>query len=301
MRPTPSASTTPVWHTLSPPVIFSNPLFAIPARDRAAWRQRILVVDDDSLVQEVVTLFLCDAYDISHATTWAEALAVLRREPIALIVLDYRLPDRTGLDVLTELKATRPALPVIMMTGYGSEWICASAFKLGVRDYITKPANAIELVAAVRRILREASEQDGGSEHTDEHDGAQLAARAFTVRSDVSIQKVTGLIQQRYWDELSLSGLAREVGMSKYRLSHRFREVMGVTFRSYLTRVRLERAKTLLTSGNASITEVAQRVGFGDLPRFDKLFKRYTGMTPSGYRTRGVRAATSTTNRARDY
>ena len=294
MRPSPSASTTPVCHTLSPAVIFSNPLFAIPVRDRAAWRQRILIVDDDSLVQEVVTLFLCDAYDISHATTWAEALAVLRREPIALIVLDYRLPDRTGLDVLTELRVTRPVLPIIMMTGYGSEWICASAFKLGVRDYITKPANAIELVAAVRRILREAS--DGSSEHTDEHDGAQPAVRAFTVRSDVSIQKVTGLIQQRYWDELSLSGLAREVGMSKYRLSHRFREVMGVTFRSYLTRVRLERAKTLLTSGNASITEVAQRVGFGDLPRFDKLFKRYTGITPSGYRTRGVRAATSTKN-----
>ncbi len=222
-----------------------NPLFTIPVRDGAAWRQRILVVDDDSLLQEVVTLFLCDAYDISHATTWAEALAVLRREPIALVVLEYRLPDRTGLDVLTELKTTRPALPVIMLTGYGSEWICASAFKLGVRDYLTKPANAVELVAAVHRILREASEPDGSSEHTDEHDGASLAARAFTVRSDVSIQKATGLIQQRYWDELSLSGLAREVGMSKYWLSHRFREVLGVTFRNYLTRVRLERAKTL--------------------------------------------------------
>ena len=94
-----------------------------------------------------------------------------------------------------------------------------------------------------------------------------------------------GLIQQRYWDQVSLPALARQVGMSKYRLSHRFREVLGVTFRDYLLRVRLERAKALLAAGHVSITEVAQNVGFGDLPRFDRVFKRYTGVTPSVYRS----------------
>ena len=72
--------------------------------------------------------------------------------------------------------------------------------------------------------------------------------------------------------------------MSKCRLSHRFHEVLGITFRDYLLRVRLERAKVLLANGHASITEVAQNVGFGDLPRFDKVFKRYTGVTLSAYR-----------------
>lgn len=74
--------------------------------------------------------------------------------------------------------------------------------------------------------------------------------------------------------------------MSKFWLSHRFHEAMGITFRDYLTKIRLERAKALLATGDASITEVAQMVGFGDLPRFDKLFKRYTGLTPSAYRIR---------------
>jgi len=94
-----------------------------------------------------------------------------------------------------------------------------------------------------------------------------------------------GLIQQRYWDHLSLPELAHQVGMSKYRLSHRVREVLGVTFRDYLLRVRLERAKVLLADGHVSVTEVAQIVGFGDLPRFDKVFKRYTSVTPSSYRS----------------
>jgi len=94
-----------------------------------------------------------------------------------------------------------------------------------------------------------------------------------------------GLIQQRYWDKVHLAVLARQVGMSKYRLSHRFREVLGVTFRDYLLQVRLERAKALLATDDVSISEVADMVGFGDLPRFDKVFKRDTGFTPSAYRT----------------
>lgn len=72
--------------------------------------------------------------------------------------------------------------------------------------------------------------------------------------------------------------------MSKYHLSHRFRETVGVTFRGYLLRTRLERAKILLSSTEESITEVAHAVGFGGLPRFDKHFKRYTRLTPSAYR-----------------
>jgi AraC-like DNA-binding protein len=99
------------------------------------------------------------------------------------------------------------------------------------------------------------------------------------------------LIQQRYWDQLSLGELARHVGMSRHRLSHRFREVLGVTFRGYLLQVRLERAKALLAAGHHSITEVAHDVGFGDLPRFDKMFKRYTGVTPSAYRSSSPRSS----------
>lgn len=239
---------------------------------------QILVVDDDVAVQEVLTLFLADVYKVWQVSTGAGALALVRREQIHLVVLDHRLPDRTGLDVLLELKSIRPDLPAIMLTGYGSEWICAAAFKLGISDYLPKPVNAVDLVTAVRRIL---STSDENSEYE--------AGSAWRIGSPVPpcipVQKVVGLIQKHYWDRLSLSRLAREVGMSKFRLSRRFREVIGVTFRDYLLRVRLERAKSLLANGRASITEVAQMVGFGDLPRFDKLFKRYTGFTPSAYRS----------------
>jgi two-component system, NtrC family, response regulator HydG len=115
--------------------------------------QRILAVDDDVTIQEVLTFFLGSTYEVKSATTGTDALAKVWNETVDLVVLDHRLPDCTGLDVLAELRTIRPSLPVVMLTGYGSEWICAAAFKLGVADYVQKPVNAVDLVAVVHRIL----------------------------------------------------------------------------------------------------------------------------------------------------
>lgn len=245
-------------------------------------RERILVVEDDRAVRELVALSLGDVYDVKGAITGAEALSIVRREPFAAVVLDYRLPDRTGLDVLTDIRSTEPGLPVIMMTGYGSESVCASALKLGIRDYFAKPFNVLDLRRSVRQILSD--EKKAGDETPGDRDQEPWPAGLSARQPDMAIQKAVVLIQQRYWDHLTLAGLAREVGMSKYWLSHRFKEVMGVTLREYLLRVRLEKARALLATAAVSITEVALTVGFGDLPRFDKLFKRSTGVTPSAYR-----------------
>ena len=243
--------------------------------------RRILVVDDDVTVQEVLTSFLGDAYAVTPATSGADALSKLSREPVDLVMLDHRLPDCTGLELLSKLRSIHPNLPVVMLTGYGSEWICAAAFKRGVSDYLQKPVNAVDLVGTVVRILPSGLE---GNEPW--HESQTL--RDFPAPLCIPLKRAMELIQQRYWDQVSLSSLALQVGMSKYHLSRRFREVLGVTFRDYLLSVRLERAKALLATGQVSITEVAQNVGFGDLPRFDKVFKRYTGVTPSAYRSLAI-------------
>jgi len=241
-------------------------------------RWEILAIDDDTIVQEILALFLGDQYRVTGAATAVDALRKLCCEPLDLVVLDHRLQDRTGLEILPELRSIRPRLPVIMLTGYGSEWICAAAFKLGVSDYLQKPVSAADLIAAVRRILSPAAEES-----------TQPAERSIPTGPRaplcMPVEQVIRRIQLRYWEHFSLSALAREVGMSKYRLSHRFHEVLGVTFRDYLLSVRLERAKALLAGGQGSITEVAQGVGFSDLPRFDRAFKLYTGLTPTVYRS----------------
>jgi YesN/AraC family two-component response regulator len=247
-------------------------------------------VEDNASVREVLELFFQNAsYDVQHAPTGAEALVALESGGFAAVVLDYRLPDCTGLDVLAAIKSRWPSLPVVMITGCGSEHVCASALKLGVRDYFSKPFNAFDLICSVRRILSGASragehrENVLGNELWERHEGSTAS-----MRHDLTIQQAMMLIQQRYWDVLSLSKLAHELRMSKYHLSRRFREVSGVTFREYLLAIRIEKAKELLPAKHLTVTQVAQTVGFSDLPRFDKLFKRSTGESPSTYRAQAL-------------
>jgi two-component system, response regulator YesN len=240
-------------------------------------RKQVLLVDDDQVLREVIELFLRDVYEVKTAATGMEALAVLQRQPIAVVVLDYRLPDRSGLEVLAEIRSIRPHIPVIMISGFGSEVICASAFKIGVDDYLPKPLDLAELTRCVHQVTSHETAGPGA--------GPTPLAGGEGRERNLAIQKVVAIVHRRYWEQLSLSTVAAEVAMSRYHLSHRFRAVMGTTFRAYLLRVRLERAKTLLARPEPRITEVALAVGFGDLCRFDKLFKRYTGVTPSHYRT----------------
>jgi YesN/AraC family two-component response regulator len=250
-------------------------------------RGAILVVDDDRAVRELVTLALGDAHRVQHAATADEALVTLNREPVAAVILDYYLPDRTGLEVLTDIRFLRPSIPIIMISGHGSERICAAAFKLGVVDYFPKPLDLFELVDRVKGVLPQRQQERPAHSDVDSCVDQPPAWRGpFAKRPDMSVQRAVTVIRHHYSDTVSLGHVAREVGISGCRLSRRFTQVMGLSFREYLLLVRLERAKELLASGHASITEIALAVGFGDLPRFDKLFKRYTHLTPSSYRSR---------------
>jgi DNA-binding NarL/FixJ family response regulator len=123
-------------------------------------RRRVLLVEDDDAVRDTLVLFMADVYDVESATTAAQALAVLRREPVAVVILDHRLPDRSGLDTLPEIHSLRPGVPVVMMTGFGSEMLCVSAFRQGVQDYLPKPVNRRDLLAAVSRAVGSSSGAD---------------------------------------------------------------------------------------------------------------------------------------------
>jgi len=241
---------------------------------------KVLLVEDDPRLSEVITLFLSETYEVRRAATGAEAIGILRREQVAAVLLDYRLPGQlSGLDVLAKVRSTHPRLPVIMMTGYGSELLVASALKLGISDYFTKPVNIDDILQSLRKIL-----SPGANGHAYSASTPLPPARSSTNVLDLSIQKLMKTIQIRAADDLSLADLARELGVSKYHLSYRFKKAVGVTFRSYVLRARIERAKGLLQDGHQSVTDVAFMVGFNDLARFDKLFKRHMGLTPSAYR-----------------
>src|SRR5689334_25020670 len=110
----------------------------------------ILVVDDESEIREGLELLLTsEGYGVSSAETGESGLAKLEEHPFDLLLLDVSLPDRNGIELLREIRARDPHLPVILITAYGSIEMARAAFKSGAQDYITKPWSNDELVTQV--------------------------------------------------------------------------------------------------------------------------------------------------------
>jgi AraC-like DNA-binding protein len=115
----------------------------------------------------------------------------------------------------------------------------------------------------------------------------------------VEIWKARNFIQRHSDEELSLTQVARAVGISPNYLSEKFKEVTGVNFVDYVARLRFEKACGLLHEVNLRISEIAFAVGFQSLSQFNRVFKKLAGKSPTQYRaaSSGRRLATSKIDR----
>ncbi|MGS2874962.1 response regulator [Enterobacter huaxiensis] len=116
----------------------------------------ILVVDDDTAVCELLQDVLNEhVFTVLVCHNGQDALSLVHQEPtIALVLLDMMLPDINGLQVLLQLQKQRPELPVVMLTGLGSESDVVVGLEMGADDYIGKPFNPRVVVARVKAVLR---------------------------------------------------------------------------------------------------------------------------------------------------
>ena len=117
---------------------------------------RILVVDDDPTVSEVVARYLeRDGYAVETVADGRVALDRALAEPPDLVVLDLMLPGVDGLEVCRRLRALAP-VPIVILTARGQESDRIVGLDLGADDYVSKPFSTKELVARVRAVLRRA-------------------------------------------------------------------------------------------------------------------------------------------------
>ncbi|MDX9755253.1 MAG: sigma-54 dependent transcriptional regulator [bacterium] len=114
----------------------------------------ILVVEDEASQRNALSLFLKKKnYHVLQAENQSQAIHCFETETIDLILTDMRLPDGSGEEILKQVKATRPDVPLIVMTAYGNTAQAVSAMRNGAVDYITKPLDLHELDLVIRREL----------------------------------------------------------------------------------------------------------------------------------------------------
>lgn len=128
-------------------------------------RPSLLVVDDDDVLRErLVRAFRERGYDAVGVANGDDALALAAADPPELAVVDLRMPGRSGLDVVRELVTLDPATLVVVLTGYGSIATAVEAMRMGAKHYLTKPADADEILRAFSASsIPSASESGGGA------------------------------------------------------------------------------------------------------------------------------------------
>ena len=116
-------------------------------------KNTILVVDDERGVRQSFKMVLKDEYQVSLAASGQEAIDILEKKPIDLVLLDILLPDVQGLELLKQIKEIDPNVEVIMVTAVKEVQTAVQAIKLGANEYIIKPFVVDDIVTAVDRAL----------------------------------------------------------------------------------------------------------------------------------------------------
>jgi YesN/AraC family two-component response regulator len=240
----------------------------------------VLIVDDSERVRSSLraaleaTARVVEAHDAERAL---QILASRDRDTIDLMLLDYVLPDRSGLDLLKITKRNWPRIPVIILTGFGSEDLAVQAFREGVKDYLRKP---IAIDALMKTVAATLASTDNAPRYP-RHLAERSADGAFV---HPNIHRALAFMHTHLSEPMSLGGIAREAGLSRFHFCRLFHHETGTSFHVYLQRLRVSRALELLRDPYLRVSEVAYAVGFNDVSHFDRTFRKAVGQSPTEYR-----------------
>ena len=119
---------------------------------------RILIIDDEDVILESLeTLLELEQYEVSTASDGAAGIAALDSKSFDLVLLDLMLPDRSGLDVLEDVRSRDRETPIVMLTAYGSIETAVQAIRFGATDFFTKPWNNEKLLLEIDQHIQRRS------------------------------------------------------------------------------------------------------------------------------------------------
>ena len=237
---------------------------------------RVLLVDDEIMIREgFKRLFDWEAHDcevVGEAADGMEALTQIDLLHPDIVIMDINIPFMNGLKVIQLSRIKHPDIAFVIVSGYDDFSYCREALRLQITDYILKPVNYGEFGTCIDNLKISLFERRVSTEEEPEK------------QDERTITGITKYLQEHLEEEMSLAILSEEFHLNAQYISQLFKNEIGVNFRTYLTNIRMEKAKKLLLSTALSVAEVAERSGYGDYRVFTMVFKKNEGITPSQFR-----------------
>ncbi|MGO4912647.1 two-component regulator propeller domain-containing protein [Leeuwenhoekiella sp. W20_SRS_FM14] len=241
----------------------------------------LLIVEDNAELRNYLKNELSSEYFILEASNGTEGLALASKKIPDLIITDVVMPELDGFAFCAQLKADLKTshIPLIMLTAKAmtEDWV--TGIDAGADVYLNKPFDMKILKAQLRQIIL--SRQVLFNKYLKDSNNVMIPENTSQLDKKF-ITKVLEYITTNISDEnLTVENLAEELNLSRSQLYRKIKALTGNSANEFLRKIRLEKAKELIESGNASISEVCFKVGFSSPSYFTKCFKAHFGILPT--------------------
>ncbi|WP_440118995.1 response regulator transcription factor [Paenibacillus sp. QZ-Y1] len=261
---------------------------------------KVLLVEDEVFVRESVREIISweelGFTVIGESGNGIEALEMIQRDSPDLVLTDIVMPGMDGLELLKQTRQSGLSTKFVMLTCMGEFEYVRQAMEYGASNYILKLSMSVNsLRDTLRKVRTELDAAAGASSGTvDNHEASTSPSTSHSIFSPVrepvvthpEISKIIEYIGQHYDQDITVKSMSRYVMMGENYVSALFKKKTGHTLIHYLHGVRMEKAAGYLRETDLPVQEVGYRVGFVSDNYFIKIFKRWTGCTPSQYRHR---------------
>lgn len=240
---------------------------------------RVIIVDDEPMIAEGLSRVIdweklnCTVVALAEdGKTGADAI---RKHRPHMVLTDINMPNTNGLEMLAGLRSEFPALQVSIISGHSDFSFAQEAMRLGVCRYLLKPTKMDEIYEAIGAMTENLAEMPPSQEKTSE----TAEANSFIVRQALSFMK------EHHAEKLNLNQVAEHCYVSQWHLSKLLNRQVKRNFYDILNQIRVEKAKELLKDGSLRISDISDRVGYGEAAHFSRVFKKETGMSANEFRS----------------
>lgn len=236
---------------------------------------RLLMIDDEQTSFEIVKATMdWDSMDfhLEYAESAAQAMEKIKQDMPDIILTDIMMPGVDGFELIEWIKTNSYNCEIIILTAYGTFDYARKALDYGVTGYLLKPINETELEELIKKACYNINHNSRHEENTS------------AVNYTLPVRMACKYIENNFQENINLDKISNYVSLSKNYFCNIFKKETGVTIWDYLIRIRMEEAKRMLLETAQKTYEISERVGYDDPSYFGRLFKKYTGFTPSDYR-----------------
>jgi len=239
--------------------------------------KKILIVDDEKFIRNGISAILSNSFGdtivVELAKNGKEALEILKKDEFHLVITDINMPFINGIDLIKECRAFNKKAEIIVISGYDEFEYARQCMKYGVKNYLLKPVNDVELI----ELIKENMEIEEISVVEDSHQ----------VKLDhIYIEKAKTYIENNYFRDINMAVVSNYVSLNYSYFSSVFNKIVGMNFSDYLNFVRVQKSKILLKNIDYKIHEISDMVGYKNSKHFTKNFKKFEKITPIEFRVK---------------